>query len=212
MSLSASPSPPLSELLSAPSLDPYVAYLDDALLSRLYGQPPPLPLPSATASSPSSSSSVSASSTPSASSPQSALAAVDAALLSCLSAAWRCCLQLDAGPSPLLPHTAARSAAPLGAQDGSDATDVSGAVSSFLSSLAELDASVRGSAAASSLPLVPHSLLSMMDEGRNPELILSSALQTASDVNDAVRGRIIATEALRALLRQYREAAGNAAQ
>ena len=193
--MSLTPTPSLAELLSAPSLDPYISLLDDATLSRLYAQPPPLH--SAATHSPASPSSPYNSSTP----PQSALAAVDAALLTCLSAAWRCCLQLDAGPSPPLPPTAAHTAG--SGQDGSDAFDISGAVSSFLSSLAELDASVR-TEAADALPLVPHSLLSSMDEGRNPELILHSALQTATNDNDAVRGRIIATEALRVALLQYR--------
>ena len=202
--MSLTPTPSLAELLSAPSLDPYIALLDDATLSRLYAQPPPLP--SAASHSPASPSSPSGSSI--SSTPQSALAAVDSALLSCLSAAWRCCLQLDAGPSPPLPPTSAGTE--LGGQEGSDASDLSTAVSSFLSSLAELDASVR-TEAAHSLPLVPQSLLSSMDQGRNPELILSSALQTATNDNDAVRGRIIATEALRAALLQYRQPAGSEA-
>ena len=192
-SLSSSPSlPSWSSLLSAPSLSPFLPLLDEAAVSLLYGQPPPLqPHSSAHTHSQAAASQSS----------DSALALLDRSLRICLERAWQAALQADCGPasadaaaaaaaagsaalSPALPSLSSSSSASASA---APASALSSAVSTFLSSLSALDVAARG--CSSSAPL---SLVQLLDDGGNPQAALAAALKAASNHNDAVRGRIAA--------------------
>ena len=108
------------------------------------------------------------------------LSALDRALLHSIDAAWRCGLQADLGPA------ATAASAP---------TSLSASLSAFAQSLAALDSAARQCDAR-----VPLALLASMDDGRNPEAVLSAALKDASDHNDRVRGQVVAARALQGAL------------
>lgn len=176
--------PPLSVLLSAPSLDPYISQLDEATLAQLYNQPPPL------------GSSLASSASPTAvySSPTAvdSLKAVDASLAAAIDSAWKLGLHLDAGPDSTTSSTGT-SRSPLSLQSS---------VSSLLSSLTSLD-----SAARQCDVLVPQSLLEQLDDGRNPERSLADVMDSLIANNDRSRGRAIATHSLSEAIGAYVEAA-----
>ena len=182
--------PPLSVLLSAPSLDPYVSQLDEATLAQLYNQPPPLGSP-ATSASPSAVYSSAAA--------VDSLQRLDASLAVAIESAWKLSLHLDAGPDS--------AAAAIGGSQS--ALSVEPAVTSFLSSLAALDAAARQSEREL---FVPQSLLEQLDEGRNPERGLAELMEQLTAGNDRARGRAIATHSLREAIEQYGEAAEAAAE
>ena len=171
--------PPLSVLLSAPSLDPYISQLDEVTLAQLYNQPPPL------GSSAASNSATAVYSSPAA---VETLQRVDASLAACIDSAWKLSLHLDNGPE---------SAAPPAAAAGSPQS-LQPAVSSLLSSLATLDAAARQC----ELP-APQWLLEQLDDGRNPERGLSELLEQLIASNDRARGRAIGTHSLRAAVEAY---------
>ena len=82
--------PPLSVLLSAPSLDPYISQLDEATLAQLYNQPPPLGSLSHLRLSLPPSTRPRQPSTPS--------GWLDASLAAAIDSAWKLSLHVDAGP------------------------------------------------------------------------------------------------------------------
>ena len=120
----------------------------------------------------------------------SSLAAVDRALLLSLEAAWKVCLLADSGPTA---EGAAASSAP---------PPLPSALSSFLSFLASLDSAGRQCSVT-----VPQSLLALLDEGHNPERILTSALSAATHSNDRARGHIAAAHSFEAAITQAMKAA-----
>ena len=171
--------PPLSVLLSAPSLDSYISQLDEATLAQLYNQPPPL------GSSPTSSSSTAVYSTPAA---VDELKQIDATLAAAIDSAWKLSLHLDAGPDST-PSVATSSRSTL---------SLHSSVSSFLSSLASVDSAARRCEL-----LVPQSLLEQVDDGRNPERGLADLMDQLIANNDRARGRAIATHSLRECMETY---------
>ena len=182
-SSSATALPPLSVLLSAPSLDPYIAQLDEATLAQLYNQPPPL------GASPTSTSASAVYSSPAA---VDSLRRIDSSLAACIDAAFKLSLHLDAGP--------AAASSTIGGTN--EPLSLEPSVSSLLSSLASLDGAARHCDL-----VVPQSLLASIDEGRNPERGLAELLEQLISSNDRARGRAIATHFLTGGIEAYVEAA-----
>ena len=175
--------PPMSVLLSAPSLDPYIAQLDEATLAQLYNQPPPL------GATPTNASPTAVYSSPAAAD---SLKRIDAALAAAIDSAWKLSLHIDAGPDT--------TAVPAGTTRPPQSLHAP--VSSFLSSLSSLDAAAR-----SSELLAPQSLLEQLDDGRNPERSLAELMEALIASNDRARGRAIATQSLREAMEEYVEVA-----
>lgn len=105
------------------------------------------------------------------------LSAINQSLLGVMDNLYRCCLTLD-------------TPAPTGETNETLVTNLD----RLLVNIGEVDATVRRHS--SNPVMIPITLIEQIDSGVNPELLLSQALDRASTVNDAMRGKMAATLAM----------------